>query len=132
MTRVNMRHESSGIPNLVRVRRRRLGLSQQELAYLLGHERHTQISRLESGDRTPDFVEGLMIELLLGMPGGAIFVQARNTARLVVANRLRRLKSRLLTSSPPLQRVSYKTAQLDRVLGSLRTRNAIGHGEKSQ
>ena len=55
--------------------RRSWGLSQRELARLLGLEGSTHISRLEHGKRTPRLETALSCSTLFGVPLGDIFPQ---------------------------------------------------------
>ena len=106
----------------MRLLRRRLGLSQRELAYVIGYRNKSHISYIESGARTPQFAEVLMIELIFGIPAVKIFPEVRQA----LAQRInRRLK--FLLADPKIScmtknaRASYKPAQLKRVLASLRS-----------
>lgn len=124
ITLANVKNHPPGIPNLVRMFRRRLGLTQQELAYLVGYDSDSQVSRIENGSRIPHLAEVLMIELIFGVPGVAMFPRVRDVVGRKVRSRLRKLTFQLRNSGSPRQRVSYKTAQLECVLASLRTRDA--------
>lgn len=104
------------------VLRRRLGLSQSELAYVLGHDSHGYVSMIESGSRTPLLAEVLVIELVFGIPAVTIFPRIRQAVGQSVSRRLKRLTADLRNCSSHARR-SYKTAQLERVLASLRTRD---------
>ena len=106
----------------MRVLRRRLGLSQSELAYVLGHDSHGYVSMIESGSRTPLLAEVLLIELVFGIPAVTIFPEIRQAVGQSVSHRLKRLTADLRACSSRARR-SYKTAQLERVLASLRTRD---------
>lgn len=106
----------------MRVLRRRTGLSQQELAYLIGHTKG-HLSHIEDGSRIPHFSEGLMIELIFGLAVGSIFIQLRETADRTIERRVRVLKTNLEHSESTHSRVAYKTAQLERILASTRSRD---------
>ena len=103
----------------MRFYRRRLGLTQKELAYLLGYDSDSHISRIENGSRNPNLAEVLVIELVFGVPGVAIFPEVREVVGQRVRRRLRRLTNELGGTESVNPRVAYKTAQLERVLGSL-------------
>lgn len=103
----------------MRVLRRRMGLSQRELAYILGYHSDSHISRIENGSRHPTLAEVLVIELVFGVPAVAVFPDIRHAVGAKLRNRLKWLTASLSQSDP---RLSYKTAQLERVMGSLRTR----------
>lgn len=114
----------------MRVLRRRLGLTQQELAYVIGYKSDSQISHIENGSRTPQLAEVLMIELVFGIPAVTIFPQIRLAVGTQVGHRLKRIMSGLPEfDSIHNPRVSYKAAQLERVLASLRSRDESDQGE---
>jgi hypothetical protein len=72
-----------------------------------------------------------MIELVFGVPAVTIFPQIRQAVGQSVSGRVRRLIADLSDSYLPTNpRVSYKTAQLERVVASLRTRDDFNQGEK--
>jgi DNA-binding XRE family transcriptional regulator len=112
-----MRKSPSG-PNKVRMLRRRLGVTQRELAAIIGHEGAAQISRLESGRRAPHFVEALKLELLLGLPTAEIFTRLTRSALREMIRAIERLNRQLLQSS--CQRVTHKAGPLTDILVSLR------------
>ena len=100
----------------MRILRRRLGLSQRELAFLLGYDSDSQVSRLEDGSRIPNLFEALMLELVFEMGTTLIFELLHQRARQSLIQRIEALKAGLVASSSRHRRVSYKTAQLDRLL----------------
>ena len=116
--RVNLR--SKRTQNLMRVLRRRMGLTQREIAFLLGYESESHVSRLESGSRTPRLPELLVIELVFGAAAAAMFPHVHRAVTDIVRGRLERLRRRTKRLKPAPPRVAYKIAQLDRVLDSLR------------
>jgi len=113
----------------MRILRRRLGLTQKELAYVIGYVSDSQISHIENGSRTPHLAEVLMIELVFGVPAVSIFPQVRSVIGPRIRRRLAHVLAdcRLATSSHP--KVSYKTAQLERVVASLRSPDRFRRGE---
>ena len=104
----------------MRVLRRRMGLSQREFAYLLNYESDSQVSRVENGSRNPTLAEVLMIELVFGVPAIAVFPEVRRAVAGGVRYRVKWLTANLRRSDP---RLSYKTAQLERVMASLGSRD---------
>lgn len=106
----------------MRILRRRLGLSQRELALLLGYGSDSHISRMEDGSRLPNIFEGLMLELVFEMDCGLIFDGLREKARNELVQRIRNLKAEAAGSPYSRRRMSYKTAQLDRLLVLLRAK----------
>ncbi len=73
----------------LRTLRKALGLTQEDMARLLGFSMHSQVSRLERLARDPDIRMALACEYILGLPVAAlfepIFVQVSN----IVAKRAR-------------------------------------------
>src|SRR6266542_6117949 len=120
----------SSKPNLMRVLRRRLGLTQKELAFLVGYESDSQVSRIENGSRIPHLAEVLVVELVFGVPAVTVFPQIRQAVGPRIRSRaqalLREVEKSSLAGTP---RISYKTAQLERVLASLRTRDDFDQSE---
>lgn len=48
--------------------RRRRGLEQKQMAYLMGHKTLGQFSRYETGSRLPKLPSALKLEIILGLP----------------------------------------------------------------
>lgn len=109
--------------NRLRVLRRRLGLSQRELAFLLGHS-ESQVCRLERGSRTPLLAEALVIELVFGVPVKAIFAEFHEAVTTTLLGRARDLRSRLRKVSQGSDELSLKTSRLDSLLRHLSARSA--------
>ena len=114
----------------MRVLRRRLGLTQRELAYVIGYKSDSHISHIENGSRTPQLAEVLMIELVFGIPAVTIFPQIRLAVGPRVGHRLRRIMADLQECDSVHPRVSYKAAQLERVLASVGSREEFDQSEK--
>ncbi len=114
----------------MRVLRRRLGLTQRELAYVIGYESDSQISHIENGSRTPQLAQVLMIELVFGVPAVTVFPQIRVAVGTRVSHRVKRIMADLREFDSGHPRVSYKVAQLERVLASLRSRESFDPSEK--
>jgi DNA-binding XRE family transcriptional regulator len=130
-TRFLKREPSPSIkPNMTRVLRRRLGLTQAELAFLVGYQSDSgQVSRIENGTRMPHLAELLIYELLFGVPAVVFFPQIRDRVGSKMAARARMLLSEIERSSGVERpRISYKAAQLERVVASL-TRDGFDAGE---
>jgi transcriptional regulator with XRE-family HTH domain len=105
--------------NLVRILRRRLGLSQKELAFLLGYTSESQVSRLENGSRIPQFEQSLAIELLFGTERRSVFPKAHLAVGLELKGRVTELVAQLSQRRSSGSKVSYKTVQLERVMALL-------------
>jgi transcriptional regulator with XRE-family HTH domain len=105
--------------NLLRILRRRIGLSQRELAFLLGYKSDSQVSRLENGGRMPHFVQVLAIELVFGVDSSEFFDDVRQSTRQAVCGRVRQLHATLQQSRSKSPRVSFKLARLQELVGLL-------------
>ena len=90
------------------------------MAYLVGYDDESQISRLEGGSRLPRLPELLVIELLSGAAASTIFPEFRRRVGSAAIERLERLQAELGQSDLAHPRVAYKSAQLTRVLASLK------------
>ena len=66
---------SINVPCALRTHRRTWGLSQQELADLLGIESRAHVSRLEHGKRTPGLETALACSTLFGVSPDELFPQ---------------------------------------------------------
>ena len=61
------------LPNYLRSHRKRAGLSQDEVAYLLGCRDGTKVSRYERRTRVPNLETALACEVLFGAAGRELF-----------------------------------------------------------
>jgi transcriptional regulator with XRE-family HTH domain len=114
----------------MRVLRRRLGLTQRELAFLVGYESDSQVSHIENGSRVPHLAEVLVLELVFGVPAVTVFPEIRQAVGHKIRARAQLLLSDLEKSSiSGTPRISYKTAQLENVLASLRSRDGFDQGD---
>lgn len=102
-------------PCPLRTYRRTWGLTQKELADLLGFESRTQVSRIEHGKRVPGLEIALACTTLFGVSLGELFPQLA----VEVEENLRKKIARLQEGSP--QRTdpheSRKRELFDRALG---------------
>jgi len=106
--------------NLVRTHRRRIGLTQTELAGLIGYRSCGHISRLERGLRVASVVEAFKLELIFGESPRIIFARVIETALTDVVKQVERLNEKVLRSGCLQPRVEYKAGRLAEVLASLR------------
>jgi transcriptional regulator with XRE-family HTH domain len=98
----------------LRTLRRSWGLSQRDLADLLGFDGPTYVSRLEHGKRTPRLETALTCSTLFGVPPGDLFPQvACETGHALQERIARHLKDR---PQPSTGSVSRKRELLGRVL----------------
>lgn len=115
-----MTSEGPHIPR-IRLLRRRAGLSQRDLAELLGYRGHSQVSRYENGRRMPTADEMLQLQVIFGVVPSGQFPHLHDRAAQVVVARIDRLIRRerrvrsVVFGSP-----SRKAIHLERVLASIR------------
>lgn len=113
----------------MRILRRRLGVSQDELAFLIGY-RDSHVSRLENGSRSPQLADVLAIELVFGLGIGIVFPHLRENLRHEVIVRVERLITSIGASRSTARKM-YKVAQLERVLASLRAQTPTKRGTRN-
>jgi transcriptional regulator with XRE-family HTH domain len=75
--------------------RKRSGLTQREVAFLLGCENGAQVSRYERRRRLPPLGTALACEAVFGAPVSELFAGLRDAARKEVGNRLLALRAQL-------------------------------------
>lgn len=110
----------------VRLLRRRAGLTQRELAFILGYRSESQISRLENGSRVPRASELLMIEMVFGVASAAVFPSLGARASAFISMRIAELRALDPSQSKEPVRTSFKTAHLDRIVESIRRHLPFG------
>ena len=108
--------------------RRRAGLTQADLAFLLGARSHTTVSRLERGQQVPDGRSLVILELVFGVAPSGVFPALRERIEAVVAARIEKLVrvSERESSAQSLSRPSVKAIHLNRVLEAMRRRDVPG------
>lgn len=82
---------SSHLPNYLRANRKRLGLSQDEVAFLLGAENGTKVCRYERFTREPGFHAALACEVVFQRPLRELFAGLYEEIEREVAARAKRL-----------------------------------------
>src|SRR6202789_234193 len=82
---------SSQLPNYLRTHRKRLGLSQDEVAYLLGAESGAKTSRYERFAREPGFRTALACEAVFQRPIRELFAGLYEQIEREVAHRAKKL-----------------------------------------
>jgi DNA-binding XRE family transcriptional regulator len=89
MTRSDV-HEQSNKPlvNQVRVHRRRVGLTQRDLARLLGYQSYGIVASHERCDKAPSLTKALTYQILFQVPFSEIFAGITETVELEVEARL--------------------------------------------
>ena len=101
-------------PCALRTYRRTWGLSQRELADLLGFESPTHVSRLEHGKRVPGLETALACATLFGVSLDELFPQFAEKIGDELRERISRLHEGCLHATTPLE--MRKRQLLDRVL----------------
>ena len=110
----------------IRLLRRKAGLSQLDLAALLGYRSHSQISRYENGRRVPTTDEMLQLQLVFGVVPSGQFPHLHERAIRVVVMRIDKLLKGERARSAGSGQLSRKAAHFQRVLDSIRRQLAPG------
>ena len=90
-------------PCALRTHRRTWGLSQQELADILGFESPTQVSRIEHGKRTPLLETALACSTLFGVSLYELFPQLAAEIEEKLVEKISRLREDDFHSTTPLE-----------------------------
>jgi len=85
------------LDNYLRSHRKQSGLSQEEVAFLLGCENGALVSRYEKRKRLPPLETALACEAVFGVPIAELFAGIRERAVRDVEKRRAELKTRLQT-----------------------------------
>lgn len=106
------------LPNYLRASRKQAGLSQDDLAFLLGCETGTKVSRYELFRRQPGLPTVFALEAIFRKPARELFAGMYEDAEQQTADRARRLIQRLNKhrSDAQLQR---KLALLQTIAGEM-------------
>ncbi len=83
------------LPNYLRTHRRRHGLSQAEIAMLLGAVSGTKVSRYENLTRMPAVNTVFAYEVMFNQPASELFAGRYQAVRLAVQERARRMVEQL-------------------------------------
>jgi len=83
------------LPNYLRASRKQAGLSQDDLAFLLGCDSGTKVSRYELFRRQPGLPTVFALEAVFGKPARELFAGMFEDAEQQTAERARRLIERL-------------------------------------
>ncbi|MCG3198814.1 MAG: helix-turn-helix transcriptional regulator [Candidatus Omnitrophica bacterium] len=86
---------SKPLHNYLRAFRRGAGLTQKEVAFLLGLPTASQVSRLEHAVREPNLKILLALELLFRTPGRRLFAGVQDDVERRTQGRARRLLARM-------------------------------------
>src|SRR5713101_7245594 len=100
-----MTHTERTVLCYLRTHRRVWGLTQRELASLLGFESAAHVSRIENGKRAPTVESALACQVIFGIPPSAMFPHAYDVVEERVVREVYRRHSALTdTTSPSEQR----------------------------
>ena len=108
---------SHKLPNHLRMYRKRLGLSQHEVAFLLGWRGGSQASRYEHFYRVPVLRTAFALAVMLRASVCDLFSGEYQQAENAVVRQAQRLKTRL-TCERPDQRTGQKLALLNTIISS--------------
>lgn len=86
---------SQRLHNYLRAYRKRSGLTQREVAFLLGCENGAQVSRYEKRRRLPPLATALACAAVFGAPVSELFAGVNDAARKEIGKRLLMLRSQL-------------------------------------
>ncbi len=87
------------LENYLRAYRKKSGLTQREVAFLLGCENGAQVSRYEKRRRLPPLRTALACEAVFGAPVSELFAGMHEGVGKVIGKRLMELRSRLQAKS---------------------------------
>lgn len=108
---------SQKLPNYLRVYRKRLGLSQDEVAFLLGWRNASQPSRYEHFSRVPALRTALALSVIFQVSVRELFAGEYQKVENAVCRQAQRLEVRLATENPdPL--TARKLALLKAILSA--------------
>jgi transcriptional regulator with XRE-family HTH domain len=108
------------LPNYLRASRKQAGLSQDDLAFLLGCGSGTKVSRYELFRRQPGLPTVFALEAIFGKPARELFAGMYEDAEHQTAERARRLIQRLNKHRDGAQ-LRRKLALLQTIAGDLRS-----------
>jgi transcriptional regulator with XRE-family HTH domain len=88
------------LENYLRTNRKQSGLTQQEVAFLLGCENGAQVSRYEKRRRLPPLETALACEAIFGIPISELFAGVRQSVGKDIEKRTLELRARLQAKTP--------------------------------
>src|ERR1035438_9624863 len=83
------------LQNRLRQYRRQAGLSQDEMAFLLGSSDSAQVSRYEKGHHVPELRRALAYTTILGVPLAELFPGIQVSVKTEVEPRVKQLRAAL-------------------------------------
>jgi transcriptional regulator with XRE-family HTH domain len=96
------------LPNYLKTHRKHSGLTQCDIAFLLGDSDGAQLSRYEKHHRIPSLEIALAFESIFKTPVAELFAGLHDSARSGVERRLHQLASELRESGSPDGKPSRK------------------------
>jgi transcriptional regulator with XRE-family HTH domain len=114
---------SHALHNYLRTYRKRAGLSQEEVAFLLGCEDRATVSRYERQVRQPSLTALCAYELILGVPTQELFRGTYEKVGQQVARRAKSLARRHLSPATPALVHRRKLDLLRRIASGSATRS---------
>jgi len=111
---------SKKLENYLRAHRKRSGLSQDDVAFLLGTRSATKVSRYESFARTPVFRTAVCLAVIYHVSVGELFGGLYEREKLRTASQARTLVSRLEKNGLD-RRAVRKVATLKAIAASTRS-----------
>ena len=88
------------LENYLRTYRKKSGLTQGEVGFLLGCETGAQVSRYEKRHRLPPLETALAYEEIFGVPVGEVFAGLRQSVGRDIEKRRLALRARLQAETP--------------------------------
>jgi transcriptional regulator with XRE-family HTH domain len=84
------------LENYLRMYRKRSGLTQRDVAFLLGCQNGAQVSRYEKRKRVPPLQTALACEAVFGVPVAELFAGMRESVEKEIRRRFVAIQARLL------------------------------------
>jgi transcriptional regulator with XRE-family HTH domain len=105
---------SRKLPNYLRTYRKRFGLSQKELSFLLGVKRSEKVCRYEKFQQVPNLKTALAFQAVFGVPVAELFAGIYDQAEKEISKRARILMRKMQDEAT--ERVSSRKADLLRAI----------------
>ena len=114
----------SQLENYIATFRKQSGLTQQDIASLLGERSGTEISRFESNQRIPTLRSAIGLEIIFDTPVGGLFGGKRQRLEREIESRIKRLHARLLNQHPAKGRTRIEHEEKLRWLSARRAKRS--------
>lgn len=111
------------LKNYLRMHRKRTGLTQNEVSYLLGYSCESKVSRCERFNRVPNLEMALALEIIFRAPVRDLFAGMFDMTEQKILRRIGTLGTRL-QNRPYDRRTQQKLRALAAVLREARLRSA--------